>query len=99
MSKKSFRESATQASKMELVREMPDISTTEWNQQFQHQQDGQSFRQDLATQKIIIEALTTLLIEKEFFYPRRTGQAHRTKETGPLDAQEPESPQNKKKKN
>lgn len=64
-SKISFRESATQASKLELVRERPDVSTTEWNQQFQHQQDFQSFRQDLATQKIVIEALTTLLIEKK----------------------------------
>jgi type IV pilus assembly protein PilB len=65
-SRASFRESATQASKLELAREMPDSFTTEWNQQYQ-QQDVQSFRQDLATQKIVIEALTTLLIEKEFF--------------------------------
>ena len=65
-SKASIRESATQASKLELAREMPDSFTTEWNQQYQ-QQDVQSFRQDLATQKIVIEALTTLLIEKEFF--------------------------------
>jgi hypothetical protein len=65
-SKASFRESATQSSKLELVRQMPDISTTEWSQQNQ-QQDTQSFRQDLAAQKIVIEALTTLLIEKQFF--------------------------------
>lgn len=65
LSKASFRESATQVSKMELVREMPDISKTEWHQQNQ-QQDVHSFRQDLATQKIVIEALTTLLIEKQF---------------------------------
>jgi len=67
VSKASFRESATQASKLELVREMSDISTTEWNQQFQQQHDVQSFRQELATQKIVLDALTTLLIEKEFF--------------------------------
>lgn len=67
VSKALFRESATQASKLEFVREVPDISTTEWNQQFQQQQDVQSFRQDLATQKIVLEALTTLLIEKQFF--------------------------------
>lgn len=66
-SKASFRESATRDAKLELVREVPDIATTEWNQQFQQQQDVQSFRQDLAAQKIVIEALTTLLIEKEFF--------------------------------
>ena len=66
-SKAWFRESATQASTLELVREMPDISTTEWNQPFQQQQDTQTLRQDLATQKAVIEALTTLLIEKDFF--------------------------------
>ncbi len=62
----SFRETVKQSTKLEFVRERPDVSTTEWNQQFQHQQDFQSFRQDLATQKIVIEALTTLLIEKKF---------------------------------
>jgi len=66
-SRASFRESATQASKLELAREMPDSFTTEWNQQNQQLQDTQSFRQDLVTQKIVLEALTTLLIEKEFF--------------------------------
>jgi len=65
-SKASFRESAGQASQLEFVSERQDISTTEWNQQFQQQPDLQSFRQDLATQKIVIEALTTLLIEKKF---------------------------------
>ena len=60
-----FRESATQSSTLELVHEIPDISTTEWNQQYQQQQDVQSFRQDLATQKIVIEALISLLIEKD----------------------------------
>jgi hypothetical protein len=63
-SKASFRESATQASKLELVREVPDFSTTEWNQQYQQQQDGLSSRQDLASQKIVLEALMALLIEK-----------------------------------
>ena len=65
-SKASFRETAGQASQLEFVSERQDISTTEWNQQFQQQPDLQSFRQDLATQKIVIEALTTLLIEKKF---------------------------------
>jgi type IV pilus assembly protein PilB len=66
-SKASFREPAGQASQLELVRDMPDISTAGWNQQFQQQPDVlQSFRQDLATQKTVIEALTTLLIEKKF---------------------------------
>jgi hypothetical protein len=65
-SKAPLRESAKRASKLEFVHEMPALSATEWNQPFQ-QQDGQSFLQDLATQKVVIEALTTLLIEKEFF--------------------------------
>jgi hypothetical protein len=67
VSKPSFRESAKKSSTMELVREMPDLSTTEWNQQVQQQHDGQSIRQDLATQKIVLEALISLLIEKDFF--------------------------------
>ena len=66
-SKASFRESATQASRLEIVREVPDISTTEWNQQYQQQQDGQTSRQDLASQKIVLEALISLLVEKDFF--------------------------------
>ena len=65
-SKASFRETAGQASQLEFESERQDISTTEWNQQFQQQPDLPSFRQDLATQKIVIEALTTLLIEKKF---------------------------------
>jgi hypothetical protein len=65
--KTSLREAEVHSSNLELVRQVPGISTTEWNQQNQQQQDTHSFRQDLATQKIVIEVLTTLLIEKEFF--------------------------------
>lgn len=67
VSKASFRESAKKSSTMELVREMPDLSTTEWNQQVQQQHEGLSIRQDFATQKIVLEALISLLIEKDFF--------------------------------
>jgi type IV pilus assembly protein PilB len=59
----SFRETAKQSTELEIVREVPDIATTEWTQQ----QDSQSLRQDMTTQKIVLEALISLLIEKKFF--------------------------------
>ena len=49
------------------MREVPDISTTEWSQQNVQQLDAQSLRQDVSNQKAILDALTTLLIEKDFF--------------------------------
>ncbi len=64
-----FRETAKQSSRLEIVREVPDMATQEWNQQAQQQapsQDLLAMRQDLAGQKSIIDALTTLLIEKDF---------------------------------
>jgi hypothetical protein len=67
LTKASLRESAKKSSTMELVREMPDLSTMERNQQVQQQHDDQSIRQDIATQKIVLEALISLLIEKDFF--------------------------------
>jgi hypothetical protein len=69
----SFRETAKQSTKLEIVREVPDLETTEWNQQYQQQdsqtlrQDTQSLRQDLASEKVVLEALISLLIEKDFF--------------------------------
>ena len=63
----SFRETARKSTHLELVREVPDVAATEWSQQNVQQQDTQSLRQDLANQKAIIDALTTLLIEKDFF--------------------------------
>jgi type IV pilus assembly protein PilB len=62
-----FREAATKSNKLEIVREVPDISATGYNQQFQQQQDSQALRQDITNQKVIIEALITLLMEKDFF--------------------------------
>jgi len=62
----SFHESAKRSTKMELVHETPGCTTTEWNQQVP-QQDDQSLQRDIAGQKAVIEALTTLLIEKKFF--------------------------------
>jgi type IV pilus assembly protein PilB len=63
-SKVSFRESARKSSTLEIVREVPDISKSPETSQ---QVDLQTIRQDLVTQKVLIDALTTLLIEKEFF--------------------------------
>ena len=63
----SFRESAKKSTHLEIVREVPDIATTEWNQQNVQQIDTQTIRQDLANQKAILDALATLLIEKDFF--------------------------------
>jgi len=63
----SFRESAKKSTHLEIVREVPDIATTEWSQQNVQQLDAQSLRQDVSSQKAILDALTTLLIEKDFF--------------------------------
>jgi|MudIll2142460700_1097286.scaffolds.fasta_scaffold15504_2 hypothetical protein len=62
----SFHESAKASTRLEIVREVPDIATTEWSQQTeQNQQHGvPALRRDVATQKVVIEALTALLIEK-----------------------------------
>lgn len=60
----TFRDAEHAAGKMEIVREIPDITTTEWNQQFQQQQDMQQLRQDVSNQKIVLDALTSLLIER-----------------------------------
>ena len=59
--KTTFREAVKKSSRMEIVREVPDIS----DQQFQQQVDSQTLRQDVATQKTVLEALVTLLLEKE----------------------------------
>jgi hypothetical protein len=62
--KTSFRESARQSRTLEIVREVPDIAKSAETQQ---ELDLHAMRQDMAAQKILLEALTTLLIEKEFF--------------------------------
>ncbi|MBS1243098.1 MAG: Type secretion system protein N-terminal domain, partial [Nitrospirae bacterium] len=56
-----FRETAMN---VEIVREVPNIATTEWNQQTQ-QQDSQSLQQAMATQKTVLDALVSILIEKD----------------------------------
>ena len=63
--KLTFRESAKKSQDLEIVREIPDISATEHMSQYQAQMDGLSLRQDIATQKTVLEALVTLLLEKE----------------------------------
>jgi type IV pilus assembly protein PilB len=62
----TFRESAKKSTKLEIVREVPDLATAEFNQQALQQQDAAVLRQDIMNQKIVIDALTTLLIEKDF---------------------------------
>ena len=64
ISKISFRESARQSSTLEIVREVPDNVKSVESQQ---QHDLQTVRQELAAQKMLFDALTTLLIEKQFF--------------------------------
>ena len=61
-----FHETAKTSGKMEIVREIPDISTTEWTQQHvaQQLQDIEKLRNDVNTQRIVIEALSAILIEK-----------------------------------
>lgn len=66
----TFRESAKKSTKLEIVREVPDLATTEFNQQSVQQsmvQDSSTLRSEIANQKVVIDALTTLLIEKDFF--------------------------------
>jgi len=63
--KTEFREAVKKSSRMELVREVPDISAAEYNQQFQVQADSQAVRKDMTTQKTLLDALVTLLLEKE----------------------------------
>jgi type IV pilus assembly protein PilB len=59
-----FRDTATLSThQVEIVREVPNIATTERNKQAQ-QQASQSVRQDNATQKIVLDALVALLVEK-----------------------------------
>jgi len=53
-----FREIAMN---VEIVREVPNIATTEWTQQ----QDPQSLQQAMATQKTVLDALISILIEKD----------------------------------
>lgn len=61
-----FRDTAKLAAhQVEIVREVPNIATTEQKQQAQQQQDSQSARQDNATQKIVLDALISILIEKD----------------------------------
>lgn len=61
----SFREAAQKSEKLEIVREIPDIASAEYNQSFQQQEDAKKVLQDLKHQKVILESLITLLLEKK----------------------------------
>lgn len=61
----SFRETAKKSGQMELVHEMHETVTTDKAAQEQRQQDLQSLRQDVQTQRRAIEALVAVLIEKD----------------------------------
>jgi type IV pilus assembly protein PilB len=63
-SRNACREPAAESADLEIVRGVPDIATTEWTQQ-QQQQGVEALRRDIATQKLVIDALTALLIEKD----------------------------------
>jgi hypothetical protein len=65
--KPSFRESAKKSNSLEIVREIPDIASTEHEQQQNQQQDVLTLRREISAQKFLLDALTTLLLEKEFF--------------------------------
>jgi hypothetical protein len=66
--KTTFKDTVKASSgKLEIVREVPDISATEYNQQYLQQQDQQAMRQEFTNQKILLDALVALLPEKEFF--------------------------------
>lgn len=63
----AFRETVKASNKMEIVREIPDMVTAEFNQQQaqqQQQQDLAKLRHDVNTQRVVIEALSAILIEK-----------------------------------
>ena len=59
-----FRDTAKLSTHMEIVREVPGIATTEPTQQAQ-QQEPQSVQQEIATQKTVLDALISILIEKD----------------------------------
>jgi hypothetical protein len=65
--KTSFRETAKSTDKLEIFREIPDVSATEHPPQMQRPPEGQAARQEMAHQKVLLESLIALMIEKQFF--------------------------------
>jgi hypothetical protein len=65
--KPSLRESAKRSSSLEIVREVPEIASPEQEQQRNQLQDVLTLRREISAQKFLLDALTTLLLEKEFF--------------------------------
>ncbi len=63
--KVSFRETAQKSEKLEIVREVPDRAAAEYAQQHHEQEDAEMLRRSMEQQKVILESLITLLLEKK----------------------------------
>lgn len=59
----TLKETVQKAEKMEIVREVPEFEATEWSQQVQLQET--QAHAGGANQKVVLDALITLLIEKD----------------------------------
>ena len=63
-SKFTLKESVQKAGKMEIVREVPEFAATDWSQQVQ-QQETQARVAESSNQKVVLDALIALLVEKD----------------------------------
>jgi type II secretory ATPase GspE/PulE/Tfp pilus assembly ATPase PilB-like protein len=61
----TIKETVQKAGKMEIVREVPEFEPTDWGQQQAAPHEHQRQRADSGNQKIVLDALITLLVEKE----------------------------------
>jgi len=58
------KETVQDAGKMEIVREVPEFEATDWGQQVQLQ-EAQTRTAESSNQKVVLDALITLLVEKD----------------------------------
>jgi hypothetical protein len=66
-SKFALKETVQKAETMEIVREIPEFEPTDWHKQAQQaKQAAQAHHPETASQKIVLDALITLLVEKDF---------------------------------
>jgi type IV pilus assembly protein PilB len=63
-SKFTLKESVRKAGKMEIVREVPEFEATDWSQQVQLQ-ETQARATETSNQKVVLDALIALLVEKD----------------------------------